>query len=605
MKLPKIARDGSLALIKRLFRETGREFASRYVLVLILGVAIAATTALSAWLIKDVINRVFVDRRVDMLYLLPAVIIIIGWVRGFSLYASAVTLGRIGNAIVARTQLRMYDHLLNLGIDFYDRTPSSELVTRMSHNAAAAREVLDTIFTSTGRDLLTLTGLIAVMFIQSPLMSLIVLVIGPIAIMSTTKLVRRVRKIARARFTSLSMVISDMQQTAHGIRIIKAFNLEPAIRKRMAASIDLVRQHADKIVRIRARTNPLMEVLAGFAIGAVVLWSGYQAIYFDARPGALLSFLAAVALAYDPAKRLANMQIPLEAGLVGVRLMYELLDTKPTMAVNADGPDLAVSSGDIAFDKVSFSYPNSAPLFRALDFAAAGGKTTALVGPSGAGKSTMISLIERFFDIDDGRILIDGQDIAAVKLSSLRDQIALVSQDTVLFRDTIRQNIRFGRPDASDAEIEQAARDAMAHEFIMATEDGYDTMLGDGATQLSGGQRQRIAIARAMLRDARILLLDEATSSLDSESEHQVQVAFDRLMQGRTTIVIAHRLSTVLSADKIAVLVDGKIVEEGRHEELLVLGKQYARLYHLQFAARSKRGEADSSPHNSLAVPAE
>jgi ATP-binding cassette subfamily B protein len=262
-------------------------------------------------------------------------------------------------------------------------------------------------------------------------------------------------------------------------------------------------------------------------------------------------------------------------------------------------PDLTIAAGTVAFDKVDFAYRDAAPLFAGLDFLAEGGKTTALVGPSGSGKSTMISLIERFYDVAHGRIAIDGQDITKVRLASLRERIALVSQDTYLFRATIRENIRFGRPNATDAEVEQAAKDAMAHDFIMATENGYATELGSDTMQLSGGQKQRLAIARAMLRDAPIVLLDEATSSLDSESEHQVQVAFDRLMEGRTTIVIAHRLSTVLHADKICVLVDGKLVEEGRHDDLIRQGKHYARLYRLQF---EPRGRGNAGP---VAVPAE
>jgi ATP-binding cassette subfamily B protein len=290
------------------------------------------------------------------------------------------------------------------------------------------------------------------------------------------------------------------------------------------------------------------------------------------------------------------MQIHLEAGLVGVRLMYELLDEKPTIAPNPAAPPFERVDGTVVFDRIDFAYRDQAPLFRGLDFTAKGGTTTALVGPSGSGKSTMIALIERLYDVDAGRILIDGQDITEVSTASLRDNMALVSQDTYLFRDTIRENIRFGRPTATDAEVEKAARDAMAHDFIMATDAGYDTQLGDQAARLSGGQRQRLAIARAMLRDAPIILLDEATSSLDSESEHQVQVAFDRLMQGRTTIVIAHRLSTVLHADKICVLVDGRLVEEGRHEELLALGRQYARLYRLQIEPRARSAASPAGP---------
>jgi ATP-binding cassette subfamily B protein len=317
-----LAADGSVALIRRLFGETGREFTRRYAVVIGLSIVIALTTALNAWLIKDIINQVFFDRRADMLYLLTAVIVTNGFVRGFSLYAHSVTLGRIGNAIVARTQRRLFDHMLNLGVGFYARTPSSDLITRLSHNAQAARDVCNLVVNSLGRDLLTVVALVIVMIVQSPLMSLIVLVAGPIAGFAIAGLVRRVRGAARAQFTSLSMVISDMQETALGIRIVKAFNLEGLMRQRMGRSIDDVRTRADRIVRIQARGSPLMEVIAGFAIAMIVLWAGYQIIYHDVKPGALMSFIAALALAYEPAKRLAQMQIQMEAGLVGVRMMY-------------------------------------------------------------------------------------------------------------------------------------------------------------------------------------------------------------------------------------------------------------------------------------------
>jgi len=591
---------GSLALIRRLLSENAREFAGRYIVAALIGVVIAGTTALNAWIIKDLINKIFFDRQAAMLWVLSGIVVANGFIRGYSLYTSSVMLGRIGNAVVARLQRRMYDHMLNLGIDFYMRTPSSDLIARMSYNAQAARGVLDTIINTTSRDLLSVIALVGVMFVQSPLMSLVILVIVPITFLGIGRLVRRVRGVSHQQFTSLSLVISDMQDTAHGIRVVKAFNLERSMSQRMASSVEAVRKRADKIIRISARANPLMEVLGGFAIAIIIFWAGYQTIYFGVQPGALMSFIAAIALAYEPAKRLASMQLQIETGLVGVRLMYDLLDTKPSFDTNENGPSVAVSKGEVVFDGVDFAYPGGSPLFRDLNFTAPGGKSTALVGPSGSGKSTMIALIERFYDPDSGAVRVDGQDIAKVKLSSLRDAIALVGQDTYLFRDSIRENIRFGRPNATDAEIEAAARAAMAHDFIMATANGYDTMLGPEGTQLSGGQRQRIAIARAMLRDAPIILLDEATSALDSESEHQVQIAFDRLMQGRTTIVIAHRLSTVLHADNICVLVGGKVVEQGRHEELLALGKHYARLYRLQFEGR--RAANGSGP---LAIPAE
>jgi len=481
-------------------------------------------------------------------------------------------------------------------MDFYNRTHSSDLVMRLTALANAAGSVLTLVMTSFGRDLLTVIALVAVMLIQSPLMTAFTLLIGPPAIIGVSSLIKRIRDLSKEEFQSIGMIVSAIQETANNIRVVKAFNLEAVMRERITHSIESVRARRNKVADIKARTGPIMETLGGLAIAGIILWAGYMAIYYNEQPGAFMSFIAAVLLAYEPAKRLANTRLSLETGGVALRGLFDLLDTEPTMNANPDGPDIRIDRSEVVFKKVSFIYQRGPQVLREFDFRAAPGEVTALVGPSGSGKSTIINLIERFYDVDAGTIAVDGQDVATVRLASLREQMALVSQDVVLFRASIRDNIRFGRLDATDAEVEQAARDAMAHDFIMATEDGYDSMMDDGGPQLSGGQRQRIAIARAMLRDPRILLLDEATSSLDSESEHQVQIAFDRLMRGRTTIVIAHRLSTVLHADNICVIVDGELVEQGRHAELLALNKQYARFYRLQFAKRGKKKAAAGEP---------
>jgi subfamily B ATP-binding cassette protein MsbA len=602
-KMPEIPPDGSIALIRRLLVETGRQYAWRYAVALVFMTMFAGSAAVSAWLMGDVVNKIFVDQNQSMLFVLSGAVLAVSFLRGFGAYGSAITLSRIGNSIVAGIQRQIFDHLLAMGVDFYNKTHSSELITRISHNANAARAVLNTVVTSFGRDLLSVVGLGAVMVIQSPAMSLVAVLIGPAAVWGVTGLVKRIRGLARGEFRSMAKVISSMQETAQGIRIVKALNLEPVMRERMVDAIESVRKRADKIAAIQARTSPLMETLGGMAIAGVMLWAGYATIFLDQKPGAFMSFITAILLAYEPAKRLARTHVEIEANLIGVRMMYELLDTEPTMQMNSGGARLAVNSGSVRFEKVDFSYRPSEPLFKDFDFAADGGRMTALVGASGSGKSTMIALILRFYDPSSGCITVDGQDIAKVDVASLHDQIAFVSQEVVLFDDTIRQNIRFGRPDATDAEVEQAARDAMAHDFIAAMPEGYDTVIGEQGSNLSGGQRQRIAIARAMLRDARIILLDEATSSLDSESEHQVQLAFDRLMRGRTTVVIAHRLSTVLGADKIAVLSGGRIVEEGRHDTLLTLGKHYARLYHLQFENHDERARKRAAAA-SVAMPA-
>ena len=582
----------SRAVVWRLLGETGRQFAPRYMLAFLFMGIVAATTALTAWVMGDVVNKIFVARSQDMLIFLSIAVLVISLARGIGVYGTSMTLSRIGNRIVAQTQQRLYNHLLDLGVDFYDKNHSSDLVMRMSLNAAALSDVLNTLVTSFGRDLVSLVGLVAVMVIQSPTMSVIALLVGPPAIIGVTSLSKSVRNVARSEFASQGMIISVMQETAKGIRIVKAFGLEDTMRGRMGAAIDAVRRRANRIAGLAARSGPLMETLGGFAFSGVMLWAGYATIYLGQPPGAFMSFVTAIILAYEPAKRLARTQISIEANLMALRMMYELLDTKPSQNVNPDGPDLVVSQGKVVFDKVTFQYPRGSRLFNRLDFVAEPGKMTALVGPSGSGKSSMMALMERFYDLGGGNILIDGQDIAKVRLRSLHDQVGFVSQEVVLFRASVRENIRMGRPEATDAEVEAAARDAMAHDFIMATREGYDALLDDQGSKLSGGQRQRIAIARAILRSAPIILLDEATSSLDSESESQVQIAFDRLMRGRTTIVIAHRLSTVLGADRICVLVNGKIVEQGRHAELLAAGKHYARLYHLQFEKHNDAEEA-------------
>ena len=597
--MPRIASDGSVALVGRLLSETGRRYAGRYAIAFIFMAMVAASMAATAWIMGDVVDDIFVDQNEHLLFYLSGAILVISFFRGVGAYGSMVLLARIGNSVVAGVQKRLFNHLLSLGVDFYSKTHSSQVIMRMSHNANAARGVLNQIVTSFGRDLLSVVGLVAVMVIQEPFLSLAVLTIGPIAIFGVTGLVRRIRELARSEFLTLAKVIASIQETTRGIRIVKALNLEPMMRNRMFDAVEGVRSRADKMAMIQAQTSPLMETLGGVAVAGVMFWAGYATIFLGHKPGSFMSFITALMLAYEPAKRLASTRVGIERGLIGVRMMYELLDTKPTMNTNDGGDRLDIGKGEIRLENVDFAYRPKVPLFDGLNFLAEGGKMTALVGPSGGGKSTLIALILRFYDPNSGRVVIDGQDIAKFDIASLRDEMAFVSQEIVLFNDSVGENIRFGRPDATDAEVEQAARDAMAHDFIEALPEGYSTPLGEQGAQLSGGQRQRIAIARAMLRNARIIVLDEATSSLDSESEHKVQLAFDRLMQGRTTIVIAHRLSTILDADKICVLANGKLVEEGNHEELLAARGQYARLYNLQFKV-----QADEDAPDPVDIPA-
>jgi ATP-binding cassette subfamily B protein len=442
---------------------------------------------------------------------------------------------------------------------------------------------------SVGRDFLTLFALLWVMIIQAPLLSSVAFIVAPIAILGVTRLIKRVRHIATAEFALGTQLIQTIQETVRGAVVVKAFNLSPYMRGRMNEAVSALEQRANKMIRLQARTGPLMEALGGIAIGMVTLYSGWATIVGGQTPGDFMAFITAFLLAYEPAKRLARLHVNLEGQMVGVRAFFGILDQRMSPTEAEDAPPLAFSSGAIEFKEVTFGYRPRTPVLNALSFRITTDSTVALVGPSGGGKTTILNLIPRLYDIQSGSVLIDGQDIRSVSSESVRRHIALVNQDTFLFAGSVRENIRIGRLDASDADVEAAARDAYAHDFIAALQKGYDTYVGENGVQLSGGQRQRIAIARAFLKQAPIILLDEATSALDSESERQVQLALDRLMEGRTIIVIAHRLSTILNADRILVIDAGRIVEEGTHRELLAKGGLYESLYRHQFAERPER----------------
>ncbi|WP_321337270.1 ABC transporter ATP-binding protein [uncultured Cohaesibacter sp.] len=575
--------SNSRYLIYRLLSENFHIYYKRYALAFTLMAIVAATTALSAWIMKDIVNGIFVSKDFNQVWLISGAVIVIFVAKGLATYWQTTILAHIGNAIVADQQRKMYRHFLKQGADFFHDFPSSELITRISHNATAARSVMDVLITSIGRDALSLLGLVCVMVFQDPLLSLIALVVAPPAVIMISMLVRRVKRIAKEQFISMTQTTQTMQESALGFRIIRTFGLEGVMTAKMDDAIEGVEKRANKIATLTARTNPMTETLGGFAIALVILYSGWRTIIGGQSPGEFISFLTALLLAADPARRLSRLKVNMESGLVGVRLMFEILD-RPTHLIERPGAGaLNVTNGEIAFENVFFSYGEDEPVLRDLSLVIPGGKTTALVGPSGGGKSTIMGLVQRFNDVNEGRITVDGTDIRDCSIASLNQHIALVTQDTVLFSGSIRENIRFGRMNATDDEVEAAAKDAFAHDFILAQPHGYDTLIGENGATLSGGQKQRVAIARAMLKNAPVVLLDEATSALDSQSEAKVQVAFERLSENRTSLVIAHRLSTIRNADKICVIEDGKLIEEGSHDELLSKDGFYANLVNLQY----------------------
>ena len=580
---------GALTLIKRLLWQQGLTHWREYVFVLVMMGVAAACTAATAIVIGDVVDQAYINRDFRAIAFLGGLTIVLFSVKGAATYVHAVMLSRIGYRIVAENQRRIFDKLMQESIGFFADRHSSEFLARLSVGATSARQVLDLLINAFGRDLLLLLALAGVMVWQEPLLSFISLIVVPPALIVLRKLIKRIRTIARNQFTGGTLILETMQESLQGIRIVKAFTLEEVMRKRLEANVAEVERESNKMARVGNRTSPLMETLGGVAIAIAVVYGGYRVIETGAEPGQFFAFVTAFLLAYEPAKRLARLNMDLSAGLVGVRILFEILDSPASEPSDSDKPALALQNGRIEFDQVTFQYRPDEPVLRNLSLVAEPGLVTALVGPSGGGKSTILNLILRFFEVESGAISIDGQNIADVSRHSLRRQIAYVGQDVFLFRGSIRENIAFGRPGATQDEIVAAAQAACAHDFIMAFPRGYDTPVGEHGLQLSGGQRQRIAVARALIKDAHIILLDEATAALDSESERAVREAIEHLCQGRTTLVIAHRLHTVTHADRIYVIEDGVVAESGRHDELLRKGGRYASFYRLQLRDQEPR----------------
>lgn len=570
------------ALIKRLVREQGAAYWRRYLAAFAMMAVVAGATALSAWLLGEVINAAYVARDFRSIVMLSVVTMVLFIVKGAATYGHQVILSRISNAIVASNQRRLFAKLMSENLGFFADRHSSEFLARLSAGAAAVTQVLSLLITAVGRDLLSLIGLVVVMMTQDPWMSLFGLVVAPPAIVVLRKLVRRVRNLAQNQFTTNSDILETMQESLQGIRTVKAFTLEAIMRARIDANIDANERNANKIARVSNRSSPLMEMLGGFAIAGSLMYGGYGVVVKGATPGQFFSFLTAFLLAYEPAKRLARLNIDLNSSLIGASKLLEIVDSPATEPDDADKPALAMGPARVELREVSFAYRPDEPVLSGMNLIAEPGKVAALVGPSGGGKSTVLALLLRLYERNSGTILIDGQDIAEVSRHSLRGQIAYVGQDVYLFRGSIRENIAFGRPGASEQEIVAAARAACADDFISAFPLGYDTPVGEHGAQLSGGQRQRVAIARALLKNSPLILLDEATAALDSESERQVQEAIDHLCANRTTIVIAHRLHTIMHADAIHVVEGGRIVESGRHDDLLRRNGRYASFFRLQ-----------------------
>ncbi|VEJ44640.1 ABC transporter ATP-binding protein [Bartonella vinsonii] len=571
-------------LIIRLLQENFHKHARWYSAAIFSMIIISCTTAASAWIMRDVVNSIVDAQNFGMIVLISSIIAFIFILKGIATFAQTYFLSKAGNSIVAEQQRKIYARLMEQGVSFYHNNTSSDLLVRVTHNATAVRNIIDIIITTFVRDLLSVSGLLLVMFIQNFTLITITLVVGPLAFLGVRMALKRIRSLVEKELLSLGEIIKIVQESSIGIRVIKAFSLEELMKKRMNKAICDVEKQANTIATLQAITNPIMETLAGVAIAGIICFSGYLATQRAGVQGEFMSFIVALLLAYEPAKRLANVRVKIESGLVNIRTMYEILDHPITLIEHEEAKDLDKRQGIIRFEDVSFAYADNQTVLKDINLEIEPRKMTALVGPSGSGKSTLINLIMRLYDPTKGRILINDQDIKYTTFRSLRNLIAYVGQDTFLFQGTVKYNIGLGKEGASDDDIIKAAKTANAHDFIMNLPNGYDTQIGDNGCNLSGGQKQRLAIARAMLHDSEILIFDEATSALDSHTEAQINEALHRLTKGRTTIVIAHRLSTIARAHKIVVIKNGNLIEQGTPKELLAKENSfYKKLHNIQF----------------------
>lgn len=537
-----------------------------------------------AYMVQPALDELLVAGNEHMLWILPTAFIAIVAVKGLATYGQALLMQGLALEIIRNIQNQMFGRVIGADLAYIDKNPTGTLISRFISDVFVMRDALANSFTGIIRDVLTTVVLIGVMFYTNWRMSMVTFIVFPAAAILVTRLGRRMRRVVRTTQAEYGQLTSFLDGVLKGIRQVKAYGMERHETARAESMFQSMKGLYFKAAKTRARAVPMLEALGGLVFAAILFYGGYQATRGQITVGAFMAFFAAMLMAYQPMRRIANLNISVQQGLAAAERVFHIVDYRRMIGEAPDATPLAVTYGHVRLDNVSFSYGDDIPTLVDVTMDAPAGKVVALVGPSGAGKSTVLNLIPRFYDVGKGTVSIDGQDIRSATLDSVRAAIGLVSQDTMLFDDTVRTNIAYGRPDATEDEIIAAAKAASADGFIRRLPKGYDTVVGERGVILSGGQRQRLSIARAMLKNAPILLLDEATSALDTESERTVQAALKRLMKGRTTIVIAHRLSTVVDADIIHVFDRGQIVESGTHSELSGGGGLYARLSKLQFS---------------------
>ncbi len=570
-----------MILFKRLLH-LSKPYLPRFIVAAICMIVVGAMTSAQALLIKPITDGIFVNKNYDMLRWIPFAVIGVFLFKGAATYAQTLIMSYIGLRIVADMRNQLYDHIQRQSLAFFTQYPTGILMSRITNDVNAIENATSEAVTSLIRDTFTIIALVGVILYMDWKLALIALVVFPVTAYPISIFGRKMRKYTTSQQVTMGDLTSLLQETISGTRIVKAFSMEKYESKRFAKENErLFRLHM-KVVSIQALSHPVMEFLASLGLAAVIFYGGYNVLHGHTTLGTLGTFLAAAMMLYEPVKRLTNVNNSINRGIAGAERVFSIIDRVPDIKDEPGAVMLPPVSKGIDIQQVDFRY-EATPVLKNIHLTIKAGEVVAFVGMSGGGKTSLVNLIPRFYDVTAGRILIDGHDIRNVTLGSLRGQIGIVTQQTILFNDTVRNNIAYGDIERTEEDIQNAAKAANAHDFILKLPQGYDSNIGELGTKLSGGEKQRISIARAILKNAPILILDEATSSLDTEAEIEVQDALDNLMKGRTTLVIAHRLSTIRNADRIVALVNGEIVEEGNHEELMAKKGEYYRLHQLQF----------------------
>ncbi|BCO09816.1 lipid A export permease/ATP-binding protein MsbA [Desulfolithobacter dissulfuricans] len=569
-------------ILRRLY-DVIKPYKNKLVVAMIAMILVAVFTGSQAYLVRDLLDKIFIERNQVYLDLLPFAVVAIFFLKGGFYYLYNFLLEQVGQSIIRDLRIRIFEHVHTQPLSFFQSMPTGTLISRVISDVNLMQGAVSNAMVSILRDFFQVIILLGVIFYMNWKLALFSLLILPLAFSSVVFFGRLFRRLSIRSQEETARMSNILHETITGNRIVKAFGMEEYEGKRFRDQVYRLFNVIIQDAKLRSLQHPLMEFIGGIAIALIIWFGGSEVISGNATPGAFFSFLTALIMAYDPVKGVSKINSTIQQGMAAASRVFSLLDVRPEIADRTGATVLPEFRRAITFDHVSFEYDSENKVLHDIHLEIKKGEVLAIVGPSGSGKTTLTNLIPRFFEVTEGRILIDGLDIRDVTLQSLRNQISMVTQQTILFNDTIRNNIAYGDLDRSEEEIREAARAAHALEFIENFPDGFDTVIGESGMRLSGGERQRISIARAILKNAPILILDEATSALDTESERDVQRALENLMKNRTTVVIAHRLSTIVNADRIIVIKDGRIVEEGSHEDLLELRGEYELLHRMQY----------------------